>query len=289
MRRPEERTPDRQYLSCLEYILKNGEVIKTTPQGVGAITDFTAPKIWYDLDNGFPIITERNAASFWRKAIDELFSFVRGEITFDGLREAGCGWWDQWRENAEGMQLGDTLGKASYGGAFHDFPMPDGSTFNQFQNLVKQMEKFPEARTHFITPWIPFWLVRGENQQAVVAPCHGWIHARNVNGKLVIHMFQRSCDFPVGVPSNIIQYAAFTQAFASQLGLKPWQYVHSFSDAHIYENQVENVNILIKREPRTFPTVRLIRPVTDIFKVDSSWFELEDYNPHPGMRIPVAT
>ena len=287
----EDRTPDTQYRDALRFILQNGELVKDTPQGVGALTTIDTPKLVFNLENGVPIITERSMDRFWRKAIDELFAFIRGARTSEELRAAGCNYWDEWLTKEKcstvGLPEGD-MGPAAYGSAFHNFPMPDGGSFNQFAHLIEQLRTYPMIRTHFITPWIPFWNGRGGNQKAVVSPCHGWIHCRVINGKLVLHMFQRSADMPIGVPSNMAQYAALTLVIADILGLTAWKYVHSFSDSHIYENQIPNVRELIEREPRPFPTLRLIRPVTDIFSVTSADFELTDYTPHPGMKIPVA-
>ena len=281
---------DTQYRRGLESILTNGEMVRNTAQGIGALTDFTVPKMHFKLEDGFPLITERSMLSFWKKPIDELFAFIRGETTFSGLARAGCGWWDQWKENAERIGLGvDSLGPASYGGAFAHFPKPDGTEFDQFRHIIDQIRRFPGSRTHFVTPWIPFWLDRGANQKAVIAPCHGWIHFRVINGKLIVHMFQRSADFPVGVPANMVQYSALLLALADLLDLIPHQYVQSFSDAHIYENQLDSVHTMLKRDPLPLPHVRLARKVTDLFEVDSSWFELSDYHPHPGIKIPVAT
>ena len=284
------RTADTQYKNGLRHIMEHGELIKDTPQGIGALTDFGVPKMVFDVTRGYPVITERSVLSFWKKPIDELLAFIRGETTFSGLEKAGCGWWNQWKPNAQRMGLGeDSLGPASYGGAFASFPTPDGGTFNQFAHILDQITRFPHARTHFVSPWIPFWIDRERNQKAVVAPCHGWVHCRVINGKLVLHMFQRSADFPVGVPANLIQYSALGLALADLLGLTFSTYVHSFSDAHIYEDQLDNVRIMLERESRPLPFIRLTKKVKDLFATDSSWFELVDYHPHPGMKIPVAT
>lgn len=284
------RRADTQYRDNLAHILEFGELVRDTPQGIGALTAMTVPKMHFELEHGFPLITERSLASFWRTPINELFAFIRGETTFSGLTRAGCGWWDQWKESAKRIGLPpDSLGPASYGGAFAHFPTPDGSEFNQFAHIISQIRKFPGARTHFVTPWIPFWLDRGANQKAVIAPCHGWVHFRVTNGKLTLHMIQRSADFPVGVPANMVQYSALLLAMADLLDLTPHRYVHSFSDAHIYENQIPAVQSMLLRDSRPLPQVRLVRKVTDLFEVDGDWFEVSDYNPHPGIKIPVAT
>jgi thymidylate synthase len=285
------RSEDGQYLAALRFILETGMRVGTR-QGVPAITSFEVPKLVYDSENGFPLLPDRDMSTFWRAPIAELFSFIRGVRTQDELAAAGCGWWRQWTTEekcrARGLDAGD-LGPASYGGAFAAFPMADGTSFDQFDFLEQQLKKYPEVRTHFITPWIPYWNGRGKEQKAVVSPCHGWIHCRVLNGTFMLHMFQRSADFPVGVPANICQYAALAMALASLLGLNRWKYVHSFSDAHIYEDQLPNVRSLLERSPLALPTMRLIRPITTLKEVDPAWFELSDYHPHPGMKIPVAT
>lgn len=283
------RRSDTQYRAALRFILHHGEAVQDTPQGVPAITSFEVPKMVFDLQNGFPLITERDMSKFWKKPINELFAFLRGARTNDELLEAGCDFWTTSTTPEKcaqvGLEPGD-LGPGSYGAAFHNFPMPNGGTFNQIDHLINQIRGFPHLRTHFISPWIPFYIGRGGYQKAVTSPCHGWIHVRILNGKLILHMYQRSADMPIGVPNNIVQYAALTMALASLLGYKAWKYVHSFSDAHIYANQTEKVEEIIGREPRVFPTMVLKRRVEDIYSVTADDFELTDYNPHPAIRIP---
>jgi thymidylate synthase len=159
------------------------------------------------------------------------------------------------------------------------------------KNIIEQMIEFPHLRTHFISPWIPQYIIRGtgKQQKVVVVPCHGWIHFRIIDNKLTLHMFQRSADFPVGVPSNMIQYSALLMMVAHATGTEPYEFVHSFSDAHIYVDQIPMVEELLAREPKALPTVEMINKKDDIFAYRSDDFELSDYDPHPGMRdIPVA-
>ncbi|MFA6405021.1 MAG: thymidylate synthase, partial [Candidatus Paceibacterota bacterium] len=167
----------------------------------------------------------------------------------------------------------------------------EGNTYNQFKNIIEQIKEFPHLRTHFITPWIPQYTIRGESKQqkVVVAPCHGWIHLRVLNNKLTLHMIQRSGDVPVGVPANMIQYAALTMAIAHVLGVEPYEYVHTISDSHIYVDQVPAVEEMLKREPKVFPTMNINKSKKDLFQFRKEDFTLSDYNPHPGIRgIPVA-
>jgi len=291
-----ERTPDRQYKRVLRHILKYGERVEETAQGVAAITCMVPPAMHFDLSNGVPLITERKIG-FWRKPIAEILAFIKGARTLTELEKEGCNFWTDWATPEKcalmGLEPGD-LGPASYGAAFHDFPMPDGGTFNQFLHLVTQINEYPWARTHFVTPWIPFWIGRGGHQKAVVSPCHGWIHCRVINGKLILHMIQMKADFPVGVPSNMIQYAALTLMIAQVTKLKPHKFIHSFSDAHIYtspdkaRDQVPAVKKMLRRESRKFPTLLVNPDITDLFKFTADDFGLTDYDPHPGIIVPVA-
>lgn len=284
-----ERVPDSQYADRLRFILNNGELLKETPQGPGAITCFgTVPQMVFDLANGVPLITERKLG-FWRKPVSEILAFINGARTLDAIESYGCDFWKDYR--GKGTKLGldpDDLGPGSYGAAFHDFPKPDGTTLNQFEQVIDQIKHYAHMRTHLVSPWIPFYTARGENRKVVVAPCHGWLHFRVMNGRLHMRMDQRSADMPIGVPSNMIQYSALLLMMCRVTGLTPGNYIHSFSDAHIYEDQVDKVEQLLLREPRPFPIMRLNPDVTDLFAFRVNDFEIDEYDPHPGMTIPYV-
>ena len=297
-----ERTPDTQYRDTLRKILENGEAIGSQ-QGVDAITYMAPGSMRFKLANGFPMITERNMApkesdrlpvTIWRQAIAEIIGFINGARTLDQLQSHGCSWWSPWGTEAKckkrGLETGD-LGPGSYGAAFHDFPTSEGENFNQIAAIVQQIKERPQLRTHFISPWIPQYTarVKGRTQKVVVCPCHGWIHIRIINDKLTLHMIQRSGDVPVGVPSNMVQYAALTMMIAQVTGYEAYEYIHTISDAHIYVDQKEAVMTMLERDPVPFPTMKLTANHTDIFKFTKDDFELSDYHPHPGIRnIPVA-
>lgn len=288
------RTPDTQYRDMLERILRTGESVPTR-QGPPALT-LMQQTMRFDLRNGFPVITERNVRPFWRKAIGELCAFINGATTLAELEKFGCDWWDAWATPAKTSSRGlepNSLGPGSYGAAFHDFPAAGGDPFDQFAHLVEQIRELPELRTHFVSPWIPQYQVRGAGKKpkTTIAPCHGWVHVRVLRGRLHLHMFQRSGDVPVGVPSNMIQYAALTLMLEQLTGCPAAAYYHTISDAHIYQDQVERAETMVAREPRPLPTVWLNedgRAVTDIHDFRAEHFELGDYDPHPGLRIPVS-
>jgi thymidylate synthase len=297
-----ERTPDSQYQRLLKDVLEKG--IRTpSQQGTDALTLIGPAPLRFRLDNGFPIINERNMnpktsemlpVTIWQQAIAEIFGFINGARTQDELEKFGCYWWKSWvtpeKCAKRGLETGD-LGPGSYGAAFHDFPTIDGGTFNQFKHLVEQIKEEPQLRTHFITPWIPQYMGRGKGKQqkVVVCPCHGWIHVRIIENKLTLHMFQRSADTPVGLPSNMVQYAALTLALAHVTGTEPYEYVHSFSDAHIFVDQIPAVETMLSREAKPLATVKINTNKTNLFDFRKEDFELSDYDPHPGIKgIPVA-
>jgi thymidylate synthase len=292
-----ERTPDTQYRDRLKYILEHGELIRETPQGIGAITCFgTLPQMVFDMSNGVPLITERSMEKFWKKPIAEITAFINGARTIDEIEQYGCDLWKDYR--GKGTQLGlasDDLGPGSYGPAFHDFEIPHPwwkfwtkKTLNQFEQAIEQIQKYPNMRTHLVTPWKPYYTARGPNRKVQVAPCHGWLHFRVINGRLHMEMHQRSADMPIGVPSNMIQYATLLLMMSRITGYPPGNYVHSFGDAHIYENQVEKVRELVQREPRPFPVLRLDPSVKNLFTFRARHFSLEEYDPYQAMRIPYS-
>lgn len=293
-----ERTIDTQYRDLLARIKRDGEVAKTQLE-VDSIS-VTGATMRFRLDNGFPMITERNMSpnispiTIWKHALAEIIGFINGARTLDELAKYGCTWWKHWATPEKcakrGLEAGD-LGPGSYGAAFHDFPTQDGGTYDQFRNIIEQIREMPHLRTHFITPWIPQYTIRGtgKQQKVVVCPCHGWIHIRIIDDRLTLHMFQRSGDVPIGVPSNMIQYAALAMMIAHVTGKIPYEYVHTISDAHIYMNQMPVVDKMLEREGRPFPTMKMNTSKTDLFSFRIDDFELSDYTPHPGIKgIPVA-
>jgi thymidylate synthase len=229
--------------------------------------------------------------------IAELCAFIIGATTLAELESFGCDWWGPWvterKTSSRGLPPND-IGPGSYGGAFHDFPTSEGPPFDQFAHLVEQLVELPEIRTHFVSPWIPQYQVRGEGKtpRTTIAPCHGWVHVRVINDRLHLHMFQRSGDVPVGVPSNMVQYAALTLMLEQLTGYQAGVYYHTISDAHIYSDQVPSMRTLVEREPRRLPTVELTeqgRQVRSIHDFRAEHFSLTDYDPHPSIPgIPVS-
>jgi thymidylate synthase len=291
----EDREPDSQYRQLLGRIAADGIPVPTR-QGPEALT-LMQQTMRFELANGFPVITERSMKSFWRKPIGELCAFINGATTLAEFAAFGCDWWDAWatpaKTSSRGLPAGD-LGPGSYGGAFRRFPTADGGEFDQFQHLVEQLRELPADRTHFVSPWIPQYQVRGRGKtpQTTISPCHGWVHVRVLAGGLHLHMFQRSGDAPVGVPSNMVQYAALLLMLEQLTGIEAVAYYHTISDAHIYADQLDHVRMMLDRAERRLPSVGLTeagRQVTDIHEFRAEHFEIADYAPHPFIGgIPVS-
>lgn len=288
-----KRTPDSQYQNALKKILEEGYDVLPI-HGEKAKT-YPGIQLRYNLENGFPVITERDLSGpFFRGAIAEHIGFLNGARTQKELESFGCKWWERWvtKEKCANFNLeeGD-LGDGSYGAAWCSFPTKEGKPFNQIEEVIKQLKERPYLRTHFISPWIPQYTIQHSNRirKVVVAPCHGWIHilAFPEKKEIIIHHFQRSADFPVGVPFNIIQYASFGLMVANIMDYKLKEVIYTFSDAHIYESQFEKVKEILKREPRTLPNVEIDKSIKNIFDFRPEHFALLDYNPHPKMLIPT--
>lgn len=295
----EQREALGQYKAILADIIKNGKDNPSpmvdgntgeplyTKERLGVMTRFNI------LENGAPIITERDISGFYKRAIGELLGFINGARTQEELEEFGCKWWKYWlteeKCSKRGLETGN-LGPGSYGGAFHDFPTQDGGSFNQFEEIIKQIKERPELKTHFISPWIPNYTIRNADhqQKVVVCPCHGWIHFNIINGTLNMNMFQRSCDVVVGLPSNWAQYSALLLAMSNVLNLVPGEFVHMISNAHIYSNSLDVALELLSRDAEPFPTLR-VNDHDDIFAYRMDDFSLEDYHPKKKiLKIPIG-
>lgn len=293
MKLPKDRTPDNQYHQVLERIMRDGrDVLPIHGEKAKMIPGI---QLRYDIDNGFPVITERDlSGSFFKGALAEHIAFLNGARTQKELESFGCKWWEKWvtKEKCDifGLEEGD-LGDGSYGAAWAAFPTKEGEPFNQIKEVIRQIKERPYLRTHFISPWIPQYTIQHSERtrKVVVAPCHGWIHILAFPDKkeLTIHHFQRSADFPVGVPFNMIQYASFGLMVAQLTGYTLKDVIYTFSDAHIYESQFDKVKELLSREPRKLPTIRINSPIDNIFDFRPEHFTLEDYDPHPKMNIPT--
>lgn len=295
----DERTPSTAYAGMLRTIRDTGVRVQTK-QGKDAVA-LAGHCMRFPLAHGAAVITERSIKAFVGKAIGELCAFINGARTLDELAEFGCDWWDPWASpekcRARGLEPGD-LGPGSYGHAFKNFTTNlDGGDpgFDQLAHLIRKLRDLPLDRTALLSPWIPNanHRERGVRSRNTIAPCHGWVHALVLDGRLHLIHNQRSGDTPIGVPSNMAQYTALGLMLEHLTGYELVEYVHWIQYAHIYADQLPAVEEMLAREPRALPTLRLTpdgRRIDDIHDFRAEHFELLDYHPHePIPGIPVAT
>ncbi|KND46731.1 MAG: Thymidylate synthase [Parcubacteria bacterium C7867-006] len=299
----EQRAVNTQYKNRMNQILRRirrpGVLTKNPFQTTGRYSVKTLSPMVFNLRHGFPVMTERDISAFWMTPIGELLAFINGVRDAKALADVwGVKWWlKQWATQDKcahfGLEYPD-LGPGSYGGAFQ-YIAPDGSTYNQFKEVLRQMKERPDVTTHKITSWLPHYTIgyTGKERKVIVAPCHGDVEMYVVDGKLTLRMDQRSADFPIGVPSNTIQYAALTVMIAHVLGLEPYMLIHATHDSHFYEDQLENVKELVRRPSYRFPSVYLTeegKKVESLFDFRPEHLRLEDYQSGPSMpKIPVTT
>lgn len=273
----------KQYLDLLRHVLENGEK-KTDPQGVGNIA-VCGYQMRFNMKDGFPLITTRSLKGSWKAIIHELLWFLSGSTNVADLNKYGVHLWDQWatQEICEKMNLpvGD-LGPI-YGKQWRTFDGGGTETVDQIKRVINDLQYNPDSRRLIVTSWNP-----READMVFVAPCHCFFQFFHSNGKLSLHLFQRSADIPVGVPFNIAEYSLLLMMVAEVTGLEAWEFVHTLSDAHIYLNQIEAVKEQLSREHRALPEVIINPSVNDIFSFKFFDFGLEEYNPHPPIKIPVA-
>lgn len=287
-----DRRPDQKYQRRLRKIISHGTLAKDTPQGVGAHTCFgTLAPMVFNLANGVPLITERRLGS-WRMAVGEIIAFINGARTIDEIESYGCGpkFWGAYRGMGTNLGLANPndMGPGSYGAVFHDYERADGTKLNQFAQVIEQIRRDDTLRTHRVTNWRPDYTAAGPERKVIIAPCHGELHFRVLQGRLHMRMDQRSADFPVGVPHNMIQYAALHLMMCQVTSYPPGNFVHSFSDAHVYENQVEAATEMLRRVPKRFPVLLLEPWVKNLFDFRIEHFTLKEYEPNASLDVPFA-
>ena len=260
------------YLSLLREVLEKGSR-KTDRTGTGTISVF-GPQLRFDLSQGFPLVTTKKV--HLKSIIYELLWFIRGETNIKYLKDNGVSIWDEWA-NAEG-ELGPVYGKQ-----WRSWTGVDGKTYDQLQILIETLKKTPDSRRMIINAWNV-----GDLDKMALAPCHCLFQFYVADGKLSCQLYQRSADLFLGVPFNIASYALFTMMIAQVTGLKAGEFIHTFGDAHIYLNHLEQVNTQLERTPRPLPQMQLNPDVKNILDFKYEDFKLENYDPYPAIKAPVA-
>ncbi|MBR5092180.1 MAG: thymidylate synthase [Bacteroidales bacterium] len=262
----------RQYLDLLQYVLDHGTE-RQDRTGTGTVGVF-GYQMRFDLGEGFPALTTKKL--HLRSIIHELLWFLRGDTNIKYLKDNGVSIWDEWAD--ENGDLGPV-----YGSQWRSWPDGKGGTIDQIANVVRQIKENPYSRRLLVTAWNP-----AEIEEMALPPCHCLFQFYVDNGRLSCQLYQRSADIFLGVPFNIASYALLTMMMAQVCGLEAGEFVHTFGDAHIYKNHLDQVRLQLSRDPRPLPSMRINPEVKDIFGFKYEDFTLENYNPHPHIKGEVS-
>lgn len=261
-----------QYLDLLRHVRDQGAK-KTDRTGTGTVSVF-GHQMRFDLSQGFPLVTTKKLHV--KSIIVELLWFLAGATNTQYLKEHGVSIWDEWADS-EG-NLGPVYGKQ-----WRSWEAADGTTIDQISNAVSDIKRNPDSRRIIVTAWNP-----ADLSKMALAPCHCLFQFYVADGKLSCQLYQRSADIFLGVPFNIASYALLTMMMAQVTGLKPGDFVHTFGDAHLYLNHLEQADLQLSREPRALPTMKINPAVASIFDFKYEDFELTGYDPWPHIKAPVA-
>lgn len=301
------QSSEKQYLSLLEDILANG-VYKDDRTGTGTYSLF-GRQIRFDLSEGFPLLTTKKV--FLKGIIHELLWFMKGESNIKYLVDNNVHIWDAWpyrfykeslenedkvplsqqefiekiKESAEFASKWGELGPV-YGVQWRHWQTPGGGEIDQISRLINEIKENPDSRRLIVSAWNAADI--DEMAKAGLPPCHTMFQFYVASGKLSCQLYQRSADVFLGVPFNIASYALLLLMVAQVTGLKPGDFVHTFGDVHIYKNHMSQVKEQLSRDIRPFPTMKINPQVHSIFEFTIEDFILENYNPHPPIKAPVA-
>jgi thymidylate synthase len=263
---------EQPYLDLMKHVLAHG-ARKDDRTGTGTLSVF-GYQMRFDLGRGFPLLTTKKL--HLKSIIYELLWFLRGETNVKYLRDHQVTIWDEWAD-AEG-ELGPV-----YGAQWRSWRGADGQTIDQISELIEQIRRHPDSRRLIVSAWNV-----GEIGRMALPPCHAFMQFYVVDGKLSCQLYQRSADIFLGVPFNIASYALLTMMVAQVCNLGLGDFVHTLGDAHLYSNHLDQARLQLTREPRPLPTLRLDRSVTELDAFDLEHVAVEGYDPHPGIKAPIA-
>jgi len=262
----------KQYLDLMRHVLENGTT-KEDRTGTGTRSVF-GHQMRFDLSEGFPLVTTKKC--HLRSIIHELLWFLKGETNIAYLKENGVSIWDEWAD--ENGDLGPV-----YGEQWRSWKTADGRTIDQISNVIEQIKTNPDSRRLLVVAFNP-----GVVDEMALPPCHAFFQFYVADGKLSCQLYQRSADIFLGVPFNIASYALLTMMVAQVTGFKPGEFIHTFGDAHLYSNHIEQTELQLTREPHPLPEMHLNPHITNIFDFKFEDFELVGYEAHPHIKAPVA-
>jgi len=261
-----------QYLDLMHHILQKG-VQKTDRTGTGTISVF-GYQMRFNLAEGFPVVTTKKL--HLKSIIYELLWFLKGDTNTKYLNDHGVSIWDEWKD--EHGDLGPIYGKQ-----WVAYPDYRGGVINQIQKCVDTIKTNPDSRRIIVNAWNVAQL-----DEMALTPCHALFQFYVADGRLSCQLYQRSADVFIGVPFNIASYALLTMMMAQVTNLKAGEFIHTFGDAHLYLNHIEQAKLQLSREPRALPFMKINPAVSGIFDFSYDDFELTGYDPHPHIKAPIA-
>ncbi len=262
----------KQYLDLMQHVLDHGTQ-KHDRTGTGTISVF-GYQMRFNLQDGFPLVTTKKL--HLRSIIHELIWFLKGDTNISYLKDNGVSIWDEWADDKG--ELGPV-----YGYQWRSWPAPDGKHIDQISQLISQIKNNPDSRRLIVSAWNV-----ADVEKMALPPCHCLFQFYVAEGKLSCQLYQRSADIFLGVPFNIASYALLTLMIAQVCGLEPGDFIHTFGDAHLYNNHLEQTRLQLSREPKPLPQMKLNPEIKDIFDFTYEDFSLENYDPHPHIKAPVA-
>lgn len=262
----------KQYLDLMQHVLDNGTQ-KHDRTGTGTISVF-GYQMRFNLQEGFPMVTTKKL--HLKSIIHELIWFLQGDTNIKYLKDNGVRIWDEWAD--ENGDLGPV-----YGSQWRSWPKPDGGHIDQITQIINTIKNNPDSRRIIVSAWNV-----AEIENMALPPCHAFFQFYVADGKLSCQLYQRSADIFLGVPFNIASYALLTMMVAQVCGLEAGDFIHTFGDAHIYNNHLEQVKLQLSRDPKPLPTMKINPEVKDIFDFKFEDFELVNYETHPHIKGIVA-